>query len=221
MKKVPKSRIISKHELLCDLQCIEDLEGEIWKDIIGFDGTHSVSNFGRVKRETRHDTKGRLLKAKILKRNYYISKDGYLCGAKVTFGADNKTITSSVSILVAQSFIGEIKEGYCVVHKDKIISNDYLENLKIDTYSESVKLDYKKHIKEDWGFGLAGNIGRNKTVEQLDLEGNVLKEFESLGDIERKLGFKKSVISNMCRNRWKDKPHYTAYGYRWRFKQIN
>ena len=34
MKKVPKSRIVSKHELLCDLQCIEDLEGEIWKDIV-------------------------------------------------------------------------------------------------------------------------------------------------------------------------------------------
>jgi len=145
-----KSRIINDKDILCDSQSIEDFKGEIWKDIEGYDGTHCVSNFGRVKRESRYDTKGRLLKAKILKRSYYISR-GYLEGAKVTFGADNKITTRAVSILVAKSFIGEIKDGYCVIHKDKNIRNDNLYNLKIDTYSVSLKTDYKKHVKSDWG----------------------------------------------------------------------
>lgn len=207
--------------VLADVLSLEDLEGEIWKDIIGFDGSHSVSNFGRVKREQRYDTMGRLLKTKILKRTYCIGKDGFVDNAKVTFGADGKVLSKAVSLLVAQAFIGEIPQGHCVVHLDKNVKNDMLENLKITTYSESLKRDYSQYNKYDWGFGIKGNEGRNKIVEQLDLDGNVIAEFKSLGEIERELNYKKQPISDMCRGRWKDKPHYTAYGCRWRFKHIS
>lgn len=210
---------IAKH-VLCDVLTLEDLGGEIWKDILGFDGSHSVSNFGRVKRETRYDVMGRLLKAKILKRTYCIGKDGFLDNAKVSFGADSKTYCKAVSILVAQSFLGDINKGFCVVHLDKNIKNDCLDNLKICSYSESLKLDYSKFNKYDWGFGKIGNIGRNKIIERLDLNGNVIAEFQSMGEIVKKFGYKKSVISAHCNNRYKDKPHYTAYGSRWRFKNI-
>lgn len=203
---------------ICDNLCLEDLPNEIWRDIIGFDGSHSVSNFGRVKREQRYDTKGRLLKAKILKRTYCIGKDGFKDNAKVTFGAEGRQYTKAVSILVAESFLGEIDDKHCVIHIDKDVTNDKLENIKIGTYSESLELDYKTNSKRDWGFGQIGNIGRNKPVLQLDLSDNIIAEFESLGEIERKLNFKKQPISDMCRGKWKDKPHYTAYGYRWKFK---
>ena len=206
--------------MLADVLSLDDLEGEIWKDVIGFDGSHSVSNYGRVKREVRYDTMGRLLKAKILKRQYWIGKDGFIDGAKVTFGADGKVITKAVSLLVAESFLGEIPKGFCVVHLDKNIKNDCVENLKIATYSESLTRDYSQYNKYDWGFGVKGNEGRNKIVEQLDLNGNVIAEFQSIGEIVKKFGYKKSVISAHCNNRY-NKPHYTAYGYRWRFKHIS
>jgi len=206
--------------MLADVLSLEDLDKEIWKDIIGFDGSHSVSNFGRVKREQRYDTIGRLLKTKILKRTYCIGPDGFLDNAKVTFGADGKVKTKAVSLLVAEAFIGEIPKGMCVVHLDKNIRNDTLENLKITTYSESLKRDYSQYNKYDLGFGTKGNEGRNKFVEQLDLEGNVIAEYESIGEIVKKFGFKKSVISAQCNNRY-NKPHYTAYGSRWRFKHIS
>lgn len=205
-------------ENICDNLSLEDLPNEIWRDVVGFDGSHSVSNFGRVKREQRFDTKGRLLKERILKRTYCIGKDGFKDNAKVTFGADNKVVSKAVSIMVAESFLGEIDDKHCVVHIDKNVSNDKLENLKIATYSESLKLDYKTYSKYDWGFGEIGNKGRNKPVLQIDLNGNIIAEFESLGEIKRKLKFKKQPISDMCRGRWKDKPHYTAYGFRWKFK---
>lgn len=203
---------------ICDNLSLDDLPDEIWRDIIGFDGSHSVSNLGRVKREQRYDTKGRLLKEKILKRTYCIGKDGFKDNAKVTFGAEGRQYTKAVSILVAESFLGEINNKHCVIHIDKDVTNDKLENIKIGTYSESLGLDYKTKSKVDWGFGTIGNIGRNKPVLQLDLSGNIIAEFESLGEIERKLNFKKQPISDMCRGKWKDKPHYTAYGYRWKFK---
>lgn len=212
---------MADERVLADVLSLDSLDGEIWNDIVGFDGTHSVSNLGRVKRELRHDTKGRLLQPKILKRQYWTGKDGYLDGAKVTLGADGRVMTKSVSIMVAESFIGSIPKGHCVVHIDKNVKNDSLENLKILPYSSSLKIDYQKKRKSDWGFGVKGNIGRNKEVEQLDLNGNVIASHKSLGEIEKKLGFKKQVISDMCRGRFKDKSHYTAYGYRWRFKHVS
>lgn len=208
-------------ENICDDLRLEDLPNEIWRDVVGFDGSHSVSNFGRVKREQRYDTKGRLLKPKILKRTYCIGKDGFKDNAKVSFGANDIVVNKAVSILVAESFLGEIKDKHCVIHIDKDVTNDKLENLKIGTYSESLELDYKTKAKRDWGFGKVGNIGRNKKVIQIDLEGNIVAEFESLGEIERTLNFSKHPIADMCRGRWKDKPHYTCYGYRWKYKENN
>lgn len=202
---------------ICDNLDIEDLPDEVWRDIIGFDGSHFVSNYGRVKREQRFDTKGRLLKAKILKRNYGVSKKGYKKNAKVGFGAEDRSVNKYVSILVAESFLGDIPDGFCVVHLDKDVTNDKLENLKITTYTESLKIDYQRGKKSDWGFGVRGNIGKSKKVLQLDKNGNVIAEFESLGEIQKKLNFNKQPISNMCNGRWRNKPHYTVYGYKWRF----
>lgn len=206
------------YSVLADVLSLDDLDGEIWVDMLGFDGVYSVSNLGRVKREFRYDTTGRALKPKILKRSYWINKKGFVTGAKVTFGYEGEMYNKSVSILVAEAFWGEIPSDKCVVHKDKNVKNDALTNLAILSYSESLKIDYKKGVKTDWGFGIVGNIGKGKIVQQIDEKGNVINEFSSIGEIEQKLGYKKSVISDMCRNRWKTKPHYRAYGFRWRFK---
>ena len=215
---ITHKRQIEYEPMLADVLLLDDLEGGIWVDMLGFDGVYSVSNYGRVKREFRYDTKGRTLKAKILKRNYWINKKGFMTGAKITFGYEDIIYSKAASIIVAEAFFGEIPKDKCVVHKDKNIRNDALENLAILPYSESLKIDYKKGIKTDWGFGIVGNIGKGKIVQQIDEKGNVVNEFSSLGEIEQKLGYKKSVISDMCRNRWNNKPHYRAYGFRWRFK---
>lgn len=206
----------TSNSFLCDNLLLEDLDGEIWKDVVGFDGSHFVSNYGRVKRGQRYDILGRLLNEKILKRQYWIAPNGHLQSAKVSFGIDAKTYTKAVSILVAEAFLGEVPKGYCVIHLDKNVKYDFVENLKISTYSESLQRDYAQFSKYDWGFGIVGNKGRNKIVEQLDLKGNVIKEFESIGAVVKQLGYKKSVISAHCNNRYKS--HYTAYGFRWRFK---
>lgn len=205
---------------LCDVLSLDDLDGEIWHDMFGFDGLYSVSNFGRVKREFRYDEMGRKLVEKILSRQYWKTKKGNITGAKVTWGCGGKMYSKAVSILVAEAFLGEIPENHCVVHLDKDVCNDLLINLKIMTYSDSLKLDYEKQNKTDWGFGIIGNVGKNKPVEQIDDSGNVVAEFESLRDVVKKLGHCKTVISDFCRNRYKDKPHYRAYGFRWRFKHI-
>lgn len=53
----------------------------------------------------------------------------------------------------------------------------------------------------------------SKTTLQCDLNGNVIKEWESLMEIQNKLGYPNSNISSCCIGKQK-----TAYGYIWKYK---
>jgi hypothetical protein len=59
------------------------------------------------------------------------------------------------------------------------------------------------------------NSTRNKPVLQYDLEGNFIREFKSLMDVQRFLNKSFSSISKVCR---KLKKYKTAYGFKWEFK---
>lgn len=196
--------------LLCSNKQLEDLPQEKWADIIGYDGIYSASNFGRIKRENRHDTLGRLLKTKILTRTVCKFK-GVVQNAKVTLCADNKKGTYSVSKLVYEAFFGEIQKGMCIMHADKDRTNDILENLKLVEYSESLKRDYEVKNKIS-KFGEWGNVGRNKGVHQINDKNEIINTFTSLGDVVKKTGYCKSSIADVCRGRYKK-----AYGYKWTY----
>lgn len=52
-----------------------------------------------------------------------------------------------------------------------------------------------------------------KPVFQFDRQGNFIKEYPSLMEIQRQNGFKMSSISKCCKNKLKQ-----AYGYVWKYK---
>jgi hypothetical protein len=136
---------------ICDNINLEDLPNEIWKDALFFDGIISVSNLGRVKREKGLDIMNRPIKERILKRSYRKGKNGHFCGAQIAFGFNGIDYVKQVSRLVVEAFVCEIPKNKVVVHLDKKIFNDKLENLKIETLSNSLKLDYKLNKRKDWG----------------------------------------------------------------------
>ena len=55
---------------------LEDMDGEIWKDIEGFEGYYQISNFGRVKSlsriviDSKRNIKEKILKVRITKYGY-------------------------------------------------------------------------------------------------------------------------------------------------------
>lgn len=56
-------------------------------------------------------------------------------------------------------------------------------------------------------------------VIQLDLKGNFIKEWKSMMDIERELGYKNGDISAVCKGAIrKGYPRKTAYNYKWKYK---
>ena len=112
---------------------IQDLEGEIWKPIVGYEGYYEVSNKGRVK-SLRNNI--------ILKQS--VSKNGYYC---VRLSINNKPKTFFVHQVVYETFIGKRPKGHvkgdskkCMVinHKDENPLNNCAENLEVISHYENV-----------------------------------------------------------------------------------
>lgn len=111
---------------------------EIWKTIEGYEGIYSVSNLGRVRRDTHP---GGRIKNRI--RKICIGSKGYF---QVILSKSSKERTFQVHTLMAYAFLGPIPMGYTVNHKDGVKLNNTVENLEYLT-----KLENNRHA---WRMGL-------------------------------------------------------------------
>lgn len=207
---------------------------EIWKDVKGWEGKHQISNYGRIKTFNWKNTG----KTKI----WYgtLTPDGYYT---ITFVDKNRREKYPVHRLVALTFGIEPTEQFKNVpldeldinHKDENKQNNCITNLewcdisynnaygtRNKRISETLKGfkrtpftdEHKNKLSESHKGKL--NNGHSKVVLQIDKNTNeVIKEWPSIAEINRQLGYIIKNISNCCTN----KPHYkTAYGYKWVFK---
>ncbi len=104
------------------------MENEIWKDVVGYEGSYRVSNLGRV------------LSAK---KNKILSptrqKNGYI---RIHLCKNGKAKLMLVHRLVAAAFLGKSDE--LVDHIDGSRDNNTLDNLRYLTQSQNIKLGWKK-----------------------------------------------------------------------------
>ena len=129
---------------------LEDLENEVWVDALGFDGLYEVSNLGRIKSLARWVSNGkseRWVKEKI--RKQVLVSDG-----RLTCPLQNTSI--NVSAIIFLSFYDDIPydpKKECVMHVNKIKSDNRLDNLKIETISKSHEINHIKkllpHLKKN------------------------------------------------------------------------
>lgn len=174
---------------------IEDLENEIWRDVDGYVGLYKVSNFGRVKSLERIDSQGKHVAEKLL--TYDTSRAYYA----VTLSKNGKQTHKSVHRLVAEAFIPNPDNLPQVNHKDEDKHNNCVDNLEWITLADN----------NTYGTRLQRSIAANGTpVYQKTLNGEIIREWESLAQIEAECGYSKSVISLAINGKAK-----TAYGYRW------
>lgn len=180
---------------------------EIWKDIEGYKGIYQISNLGRVKSLERIDNTDHVRHEIILKQS--LDKDGYCI-----VGLSNKGFVKHYRVhrLVWKSFNGEIPEGMQVNHLNERKDDNRLENLNL--------MDCKSNI--NWGTGIERrslkrkgdyNGKLSKPVLQFDLEGNFIKEWPSIIEIKRQLGYSNGNVSLCCRGIYK-----SYKGYIWKYK---
>lgn len=100
-------------------------EGEIWKDIVGYEGYYKVSNKGNVRSVVRKDSIGRKCGGR--KRKHFCREGGY---PDVSLYKDGLRKQKLVHRLVAEAFIPNPNGLPEVNHLDENKKNNCVENLE-------------------------------------------------------------------------------------------
>tara|TARA_R110000787_G_C13293782_1_gene433848 strand:- start:253 stop:813 length:561 start_codon:yes stop_codon:yes gene_type:complete len=126
---------------------LEDLPNEIWVDAFGFDGVYEVSNLGRIK------SVGRFVNIRNGQRwvNTRIRKQCLVSDGRLTctFNLEGNHYSQNVAALIFLSFNMKVNynvKKHCVMHIDKVQSNNVLSNLIIEKISESHSINYVKKL---------------------------------------------------------------------------
>ena len=200
---------------------IDDLPGEKWRDINGYEGLYQISSLGRVKSIPRQRSRGGILRQTF-------SGSGYL---GVCLCKNGKRRSTQVHRLVAIHFIDNPDNLPEVNHKDEDKTNNEASNLEWATreYNENygtahergtrnhdyAKSSIKSAANHDYK---AIGLKRRKPVMQFGLGGELIQKWSGACEIEEALGFASSAISRAC-NKCGQYKTGVAYGYYWEFEE--
>lgn len=200
------------------------LEGEIWKDVVGYEGYYVVSNFGRI--ATLSHTVSftsvyngvevkKTFNAKQCLRKLHRGKYGYM---ECTLRDGKRIKLMKVHRIVAEAFIPNPQSLPSINHKDEDKTNNKVENLEWctclynDNYGTRNKR-LKKSVSNAHKNGLYDNSyqTRCKPIVGISLLDNTTIFFEKSSDLAKQ-GFERHLVSKCCRNLRKD-----YKGYKWMF----
>lgn len=139
----------------------QDIAGEEWRDVVGYEGIYMVSNIGRVKTIKRVHINGGILRQwQTQSTNGKGLLNVNLCDAN-----GNHHMTS-VARIVAMAYCDGYSENFKVKHLDGDMLNNRANNLKWVSAQEI----------------------KGRAVVQMDLDGNVIAEYPSIASAERAIG---------------------------------
>ena len=191
---------------------------EQWKNIEEFKELYQVSNLGNVRSlDTMINCKGannidfHLRKGRILKQT--IGTTGYY---SVNLSKNGKSKFVRVHRLVAQAFIPNPNNLYCINHIDGNKLNNNVNNLEWCDYSHNNKEAYRLGLKNNKYKGKYGKEAQfSKPLLQFTLNNEFVKEWENAEQVKRELGYCAENIRSVCNGRRKK-----ANGYIWKYKEV-
>lgn len=178
---------------------------EQWKDIKGYEGKYQISNYGEVRSFSKWSN------GKILKGGSCGNPGPYRFVSLVKTGRkDIKNVY--IHRLVAEHFLENPYNLNEVNHIDGNTLNNRADNLEWCDHGYNMahanKLGLIDHLK------YCGSKHPNaKAVIQRNLNGEFVKEWGSVNQIQRETRYLASNIFNCCKHRTK-----TAYGFLWEYK---
>lgn len=159
-----------------------------WKPLKGYEGIYDISDYGLIYSHPRKGTKGGYSYGKPNKENYLT----------MVFSKNGIETRKRINILVYETFVGEVPNGYEIHHINHNRQDNRLENLCALLSSEHSK----EHIEE-----------KSKKVLQYTLDGKFIDEYISTREAERKTKIPNQHIGQCCLGKRK-----TAGGYVWKYK---
>lgn len=169
----------------------DDLQGEIWKDI-PFCSEYKISNYGRFKSLGRYIKQGDryvYIRERIMRSCK--TKNGYLMHS---FRCNGRSMTSTVHLLVWNTFCGTPPVGYEVNHIDENKYNNTLDNLNILTHKDNV--NWGTH-NERMAKTLSERLYKARKIAQYK-DGVLVAKYESIVECERLTGINHRPISACC-----------------------
>ena len=160
---------------------------EVWKELYNFDGAYLISNTGKVwskksNRELTLTTNG----------------TGY---QKITLSHNSKSTNLYIHRLVGEHFVEGKSSVNCQInHIDGDSMNNNYRNLEWVTPIENWKDAVEKGRRFDY-FGKGKKDSIRKKVDKVNLEGNVIKTYQSIGEASRENGLTHNIVSRACRNK--------------------
>ena len=188
---------------------LEDMEGEVWKDVVGYEGLYQVSNLGRVKSldkviSTRngYSSFGKSIKGRVLKQVLVM---GYLKVHLVNIG---KGKSIPVHRFVAMAFLANKNNYPQVNHKDEDKTNNIVDNLEWCTalYNNNYGTRNERISKNQ------NNDRKNKPILQFTSDGTFVKEWVSITEAS-KYGFQRRSIQRCLNSEYK-----RHYNFIWKYK---
>ena len=188
---------------------------EIWKDIPEYEGLYQASNLGNIRSIARKHTKGGILR-------YSIGSSGY---KQLTLCKNGKPKTYMIHRLIAKTFLTNDNNLKEINHKDENKLNNCLENLEYcdrlynQNYGTAIIRMVKSHNYKESTMKSAAHRDYNviaqktrKKILQLDLNDNIIKEWDGIRVASKQLSISVSNISKYCNGKGK-----TCGNYRWKF----
>lgn len=157
-----------------DYSC-EDLEGEIWKDVVGWEESHEVSNLGRIRTKDRVMSSRGGSEAHVTQKikKTYFDKDGY---ERVSLYEDNRTKLLGVHRIVAEAFIP---------NPDNLPQVNHINGIKADNNAENLEwISNKGNIRHSIQLGLRDPSCYSRAVVRLSDN----RVFSSIAELHREIG---------------------------------
>lgn len=190
------------------------MENEVWKDIPKYEGLYQASNLGRIRscartiiRENRikQQFKGKILSPED-------NGNGYL---RLILYKNKKKNSEYVHRLIASAFIENYYNCEQINHIDGNKQNNNINNLEWCTKSYNIKEAYRLGLKTAPKTMLGRKSYKNhlsKPVNQYDLQGNFIKRWHCINDVQRELNIFTGNITRVCKGEYKQ-----TGGYIWKY----
>lgn len=192
-----------KLKRLREKKVIENLDGEVWKSIVGYEERYEVSNKGRVKGLERITITKKYepheIPSKILYGNRATEYN------RITLFKNGKRESWQVHRLVCRAFHENPDNKPCVNHIDGDKWNNNEWNLEWCTHKENSIHAYK--------IGLSSGESRSRSIAMCDMNNYIIEEFDSIRQAMRKYNYKTIMLIINAAKGNRD----SAYGYKWKY----
>ncbi len=159
---------------------IQDLPGELWKPVVGYEGLYSVSSLGRIKSHSRPARckagATRRIRERLLRPT--CARNGYMTVALHNHGQRSYTVHRLALI----AFAGAANSAMVACHCDGDKANNAVTNLRWDTYSGNAA-DSVRH----------GTVARGERARSAKLTAAAVRSIRRSNDSVKCLAVKHGV----------------------------